>query len=64
LGLIREAHRRARAAGVAGTDDAQLVERLGHPVAIVAGSRLNIKITTPDDLHLAEALWRHGRPAG
>ena len=64
LALIREAHQRAREAGYAGTDDAQLVERLGHPVAIVPGSRLNIKITTPDDLHLAEALWRHGRRVG
>lgn len=62
LDLIREAHQRAREAGYTGTDDAQLVERLGHPVAIVPGSRFNIKITTPDDLHLAEALWRYGRP--
>lgn len=62
LGLIREAHRRARQGGVVGTDDAQLVEQLGHPVAIVPGSRLNIKITTPDDLHLAEALLRQNRP--
>lgn len=59
LGLIREAHQRARADGFRSTDDAQLVERLGHPVAIVPGSRFNIKITTPEDLPLAEALWRH-----
>ncbi len=38
------------------TDDAQAVERLGHPVEIVPGSRANIKITTPDDLVLAKAL--------
>ncbi|MEE9584115.1 MAG: 2-C-methyl-D-erythritol 4-phosphate cytidylyltransferase [Candidatus Brocadiales bacterium] len=38
------------------TDDAQAVERLGHPVEIVPGSHTNIKITTPDDLALAEAL--------
>jgi 2-C-methyl-D-erythritol 4-phosphate cytidylyltransferase len=42
------------------TDDAQLVERLGHPVAIVAGSELNLKITTPEDLRLAEAILAHG----
>ena len=38
------------------TDDAQLVERLGLPVRIVAGSTRNIKVTTPADLALAEAL--------
>ena len=35
------------------TDDARLVELLGHPVQVVEGSPLNIKITTPDDLTLA-----------
>lgn len=36
------------------TDDAQLVERLGHPVHLVEGSRLNFKITTKEDLHHAQ----------
>jgi 2-C-methyl-D-erythritol 4-phosphate cytidylyltransferase len=36
------------------TDDAQLVERLGHRVAIVPGSPVNMKITTREDLRLAE----------
>ena len=40
--------------GLAATDDAQLVERLGHPVQVVEGSSLNIKITTKEDLRLAE----------
>ena len=35
------------------TDDAQLVERLGHPVTIVEGSPINLKITTKEDLRLA-----------
>jgi len=61
LGLIREAHRRAREDAFVGTDDAQLVERLGHTVRIVPGRRLNIKITTPEDLPLAEAILRHAR---
>jgi len=61
LGLARAAHRQARAEGFSGTDDAQLVERLGQSVAVVPGNRANIKITTPDDLLLAEAIWRHGR---
>lgn len=54
--LIREAHRMARAAGYRGTDDADLVQKMGQPVWIVPGRRDNIKITTRDDLILAEAL--------
>ena len=38
------------------TDDAGLVERLGEPVKVLAGSRQNIKITTREDITLAEAL--------
>lgn len=38
------------------TDDASVVERFGHPVSLVAGNRENIKITTPFDLIIAEAL--------
>jgi 2-C-methyl-D-erythritol 4-phosphate cytidylyltransferase len=54
--LVRLAYeRRGKFAGAL-TDDAQLVEALGHPVAMVAGSRENIKITTPEDLRLAEAM--------
>jgi 2-C-methyl-D-erythritol 4-phosphate cytidylyltransferase len=60
LDLIRSAHRQARKEGFLGTDDAQLVERLGGKVAIVPGLTTNIKITTPDDLRLAEAIWRQG----
>lgn len=37
------------------TDDAQLVERLGKAVTVVLGSRINVKITTREDLRLAEA---------
>lgn len=37
------------------TDDAQAVEQLGQPVTLVTGSRMNIKITTREDLKLAEA---------
>jgi 2-C-methyl-D-erythritol 4-phosphate cytidylyltransferase len=37
----------------AGTDDAALVERLGHPVVVVPGDPTNIQITTPADLTLA-----------
>lgn len=40
------------------TDDATLVERLGHRVKLYTGSYDNIKITTPDDLALAEFLLK------
>ncbi len=38
------------------TDDASVVERFGHPVTLVPGNRENIKITTPFDLTIAEAI--------
>lgn len=44
----------ARRGGFQATDDAQLVERLGHPVSVVQGSLINLKITTQEDLRLAE----------
>lgn len=44
----------AQRAGFQATDDAQLVERLGHPVSVVQGSPINLKITTQEDLRLAE----------
>jgi len=56
--ILREAHDKARRDGVAGTDDAMLVERLGHGVRVVPGLPGNVKITTPDDLRRA----RGGRP--
>ena len=51
--VLREAHDKARRDGVAGTDDAMLVERLGHRVRVVPGLAGNVKITTPDDLRRA-----------
>jgi 2-C-methyl-D-erythritol 4-phosphate cytidylyltransferase len=51
--VIREAHNRAAADGFVGTDDASLVERMGVKVYILPGSPTNIKITTPEDLVLA-----------
>lgn len=56
LSVLREAHARAVAADLDATDDAMLVEALGHPVAVVAAPSRNWKITTPDDLALARAL--------
>jgi 2-C-methyl-D-erythritol 4-phosphate cytidylyltransferase len=56
LDLIRTAHESANLEGFMGTDDAMLIERLGHKIRIIPGSRLNMKITTPEDLALAEGL--------
>jgi 2-C-methyl-D-erythritol 4-phosphate cytidylyltransferase len=48
----------AERSGFVGTDDVSLCEHAGDTVAVVAGSRLNLKITTPDDLLLAECVAR------
>jgi 2-C-methyl-D-erythritol 4-phosphate cytidylyltransferase len=48
----------ARRGSEPATDDAQLVERLGHKVTIVPGSPMNVKITTKEDLRLASALLK------
>ncbi|WP_087341535.1 2-C-methyl-D-erythritol 4-phosphate cytidylyltransferase [Brevibacillus brevis] len=58
MSLLREAHQAAGEAGKLGTDDAMLVEWLGHPVSIMQGSYENIKITTPDDLWFGEEILR------
>ncbi len=52
--VIKRAFDEATVDGFVGTDEAALVERSGHPVAVVMGSPQNIKITTPADLELAE----------
>lgn len=54
--LICEAY--AQRQGMSATDDAQLVEKLGKPVAVVHGSPINLKITTKEDLRLAEQALR------
>jgi len=58
-GLISEAYRKTKEEV---TDDASLVERLGYKVKLYMGAYDNIKITTPDDLALAELLLKkHGK---
>jgi 2-C-methyl-D-erythritol 4-phosphate cytidylyltransferase len=54
--LLEQAHARARDERVVATDDAMLVERLGATVRMVPGSVLNLKVTTEDDLRMAERL--------
>ena len=52
--VLKQAFDEATADGFLGTDEASLVERSGHEVAVVMGSPRNIKITTPADMELAE----------
>jgi len=52
--LLRTAFERAAADGITASDEAGLVERLGHDVHVVMGSERNLKITRPGDLELAE----------
>lgn len=56
--LLAFAHARAAEADVRATDDAALVERLGHRVVVVPGAEENLKITTPLDLAIAELILR------
>jgi 2-C-methyl-D-erythritol 4-phosphate cytidylyltransferase len=53
-GVIKKAFDEASVDGFLGTDEASLVERSGHDVAVVMGSPRNIKITAPADMELAE----------
>ena len=51
--LLKEAFARAQADGVNASDEAGLVERIGHDVHVVLGSENNIKITKPADMDMA-----------
>jgi 2-C-methyl-D-erythritol 4-phosphate cytidylyltransferase len=57
-GLLHRAFAEATEDGFVGTDEASVVERAGHPVAVVPGSAVNLKITQPGDLALAEFYLR------
>jgi 2-C-methyl-D-erythritol 4-phosphate cytidylyltransferase len=54
LELLLKAHEQAEQDRYLGTDEAALVERIGHAVHVVRGDYRNIKITTPEDLQVAE----------
>lgn len=51
--ILRDAFRKAQQDDAVGSDEAQLVERLGHDVFVVLGSERNLKITRPADMELA-----------
>jgi 2-C-methyl-D-erythritol 4-phosphate cytidylyltransferase len=54
--ILIKAYEQAEKEKFIGTDDSSLVERIGHPVAMVEGDYDNIKLTTPEDLYFAEAI--------
>ena len=56
--VLRDAYGQAYRNRLSGTDDAMLVERTGTPVKVIMGSYENIKITTPEDMVLAEEILK------
>jgi 2-C-methyl-D-erythritol 4-phosphate cytidylyltransferase len=59
--LLKRAYQKAQQEDILGTDDASLVERLGHPITLIKGDYSNIKITTPEDLAWAESFFVMGK---
>jgi 2-C-methyl-D-erythritol 4-phosphate cytidylyltransferase len=59
--LLLRAHRKAHAEGLRSSDDGSLVLALGETVTTVPGDRLNIKVTWPDDVAIAEAILNRTR---
>jgi 2-C-methyl-D-erythritol 4-phosphate cytidylyltransferase len=57
-GILKRAYAEATADGFVGTDESSVVERAGQSVAVVPGSQVNLKITKPGDLELAEFYLR------
>lgn len=58
-GVLAECYSEASAEGYEATDDTALAEHYGYPVRIVEGSYSNIKITTPEDIVIAESLLKN-----
>ncbi len=54
---LKLAYERAKASGFMGTDDCSIVESSGIKIRIVDGEYTNIKVTTPEDLPIAEAIF-------
>ena len=61
--LLIEGYRKAESDGFQATDDAAVMERLGHKIAVVPGRWDNMKITTPEDFQIAEAILAGRRDA-
>ena len=54
--LLKKGYEYAIAEGILGTDDSSLVEKKGYPVKMIMGTYDNIKITTPEDIVVAESI--------
>jgi 2-C-methyl-D-erythritol 4-phosphate cytidylyltransferase len=55
---LRHAHQQALIKGWTVTDDASLLEKMNHPVQVIVGEETNLKITTPEDIEIAEMLLK------
>jgi len=58
--LLMKAYQKAQHDNFVSTDDASLVEYLDHPITLIKGEYANIKITTPEDLALAQSFFDLG----
>ncbi len=58
MSLLKKGYEMANQEGIIGTDDSSLVEKIGQPIKMIMGSYDNIKITTPEDLIIAESLLK------
>lgn len=56
--LLKKGYEHAISESIMGTDDSSLVEKIGHDIKMIMGSYDNIKITTPEDLIIAESLFK------
>ena len=55
IDLLKKGYEMASDEGIIGTDDSSLVEKIGYPIKMIMGSYDNIKITTPEDLIIADS---------
>jgi len=56
--LLKKGYEMASEEGIIGTDDSSLVEKIGQPIKMIMGSYDNIKITTPEDLIIADSFLK------
>jgi 2-C-methyl-D-erythritol 4-phosphate cytidylyltransferase len=61
--LLRDSFKKAQEDDFTGSDEAAIVERLGHDVFVVLGSERNLKITRPSDMDLARFYLEQERRA-
>ena len=54
--LLRKGFEKVQAEGLEVTDDVSIIEQLGLPVKLTMGEYTNLKLTTPDDMQVAEQI--------